>query len=140
MKLRVADEDEPGINLTPMVDVVFNLLVFFMLATTFAERERLLDLELPFASATNTRAPEPRELVINVARDGAVWIDGRSLQGEELTQVLSEAAARDARTLVTIRGDRRGYYDEIVRVLDVCMQAGLENVSLGALTDGQSSR
>jgi biopolymer transport protein ExbD len=134
MKLRVSDEDEPAMNLTPMVDVVFNLLVFFMLATTFAERERMLDLELPFASASNTRAPEPKELVVNVSREGGVWIDGRSLEGDDLVQVLSEAAARDARTMVTIRGDRRGYYNEIVHVLDACMQAGLENVSLGALT------
>ncbi len=137
MKLRVTDEDEPAMNLTPMVDVIFNLLVFFMLATTFAERERLLDLELPFASATNTRQPEPRELVINVARDGGVWIDGRAVAGAELAAVLQGAANRDKNTMVTIRGDRRGYYNEIVHVLDECMQAGLENVSLGALSEDE---
>jgi biopolymer transport protein ExbD len=136
VKLHEFDDDEPLINLTPMIDVVFTLLVFFMLATTFAERERLLDLELPYASNSNSANQKPQELVINVSREGRVWIDGRAMQGEQLAQVLTDAAHRDRRTLVTIRGDRRGYYDEIVHVLDACLQAGLQDVSLGALKDG----
>lgn len=133
MKLRVSDEEEPAMNLTPMIDVVFTLLVFFMLATTFAERERFLDLELPYASNSTARQEQPQELVINVSREGGVWVDGHAMQGEQLAKVLSDAASRDRRTMVTIRGDRRGYYNEVVHVLDECLQAGLENVSLGAL-------
>jgi biopolymer transport protein ExbD len=136
VKLRsIDDSDDPVINLTPMIDVVFTLLVFFMLATTFAERERLLDLQLPYANADNLRKQEPDELVINVSREGGVWVDGRSIEGEQLAQVLSDTAHRDPRTMVTIRGDRRGYYNEIVHVLDACMQAGLQDVSLGALKE-----
>jgi biopolymer transport protein ExbD len=127
-------EDEPAINLTPMIDVVFTLLVFFMLATTFAERERLLDLELPYAaSAADAKKPTPQELVINVAREGKVFVDGKTLEETQLAKVLSDTAQRDRRTMVTIRGDRRGAYDGIVHVLDACLQAGLVDVSLGAL-------
>lgn len=133
MKLDAFPEDEPAINLTPMIDVVFTLLVFFMLATTFAERERLLDLELPYASAATSKKEQPQELVINVAREGKVWVDGKSLEEPQLARVLSDTAHRDRRTMVTIRGDRRGAYDGIVHVLDACMQAGLQDVSLGAL-------
>jgi biopolymer transport protein ExbD len=132
VKLRIPDEDEPAINLTPMVDVVFNLLVFFMLATTFAERERLLDLELPLASS-GERDAGPRELVINVSREGNVVVDGRVLEREQLAQVLADNARRDGRTMVTIRGDRRGYYNGVMDVLDQCMRAGLQDVSLAAL-------
>jgi biopolymer transport protein ExbD len=135
VKLHESEGEEPFINLTPMIDVVFTLLVFFMLATTFAERERLLDLQLPHTSSA-AAANKPQELVINVSREGGVWIDGRSMQGEQLAKVLSDTAQRDRRTMVTVRGDRRGYYNEIVHVLDACMHAGLENVSLGALKDG----
>jgi biopolymer transport protein ExbD len=117
-------EDEPAINLTPMIDVVFTLLVFFMLATTFAERERLLDLELPYAaSAADAKKPTPQELVINVAREGKVFVDGKTLEETQLAKVLSDTAQRD----------RRGAYDGIVHVLDACLQAGLVDVSLGAL-------
>ena len=127
------DEDEPAINLTPMIDVVFTLLVFFMLATKFAERERALDVQLPAASAASEPAPMPRELVINVSRDGAITIDGRTLQGDALHQVLAEAARGTPSMPVTIRGDRRGSYDEIVQVLNECMRVGLSDLSLSTL-------
>jgi biopolymer transport protein ExbD len=136
VKLQKLDEDEPAINLTPMIDVVFTLLVFFMLATTFAERERMLDIQLPFANAANANAAKPQELVINVLRDGSVSIDGRAVQGEQLTRVLSDAARRGPGTLVTVRGDRHGYYNEVVHVLDECRRAGLDNVSLSTLKGG----
>jgi biopolymer transport protein ExbD len=133
VKLQAFPEDDPAINLTPMIDVMFTLLVFFMLATTFAERERMLDVELPFASSAEAADKTPQELVINVAREGKVWIDGRALEGEQLGQVLKDTAEKNRRTAVTIRGDRRVAYDGVVHVLDACMQAGLLDVSLGAL-------
>jgi biopolymer transport protein ExbD len=130
MKLRVLDEDEPAINLTPMIDVIFTLLVFFMLATTFLERERLLDLELPTASHANPSLPNARELVINVAVDGRVWVDGRQVSSDELASVLTETFRRDAATPVTVRGDRRSQLEQVVRVLDECMRVGLANVGV----------
>jgi biopolymer transport protein ExbD len=133
MKLHEIDEDDPTINLTPMIDVVFTLLVFFMLATKFAERERELDVQLPAASAANEPAVTPEELVINVSRDGKVSIDGRALQGESLSRALSDAAQRAPGIPVTVRGDRRGAYDDIVQVLNECMRAGLSNLSLTTL-------
>jgi len=133
MRLSRIDEDEPTINLTPMIDVIFTLLVFFMLATTFAEREKVLDLELPLATTAKSPQPTPLELVINVSRSGVISIDGRALQGDALRRTLSDAARRGSSTLVTVRGDRRGSYDEIVRVLDECMRAGLSNLSLSTL-------
>lgn len=81
-------------------------------------------------------AATPQELVINVSRDGRISIDGRALQGEDLRRVLATAAQRGPRTLVTVRGDRRGAYDEIVQVLDKCMRAGLSNLSLSTLDGG----
>ena len=101
MKLHDNPEDDPTINLTPMIDVVFTLLVFFMLATTFAERERMLDIDLPTASSVESPA---KGLVINVPRDGKIWVDGKSLQGEDLARTLSDASHRDPNTAVTVRG------------------------------------
>ena len=129
-------EEDPAINLTPMIDVVFTLLVFFMLATTFAERERMLDVQLPMANSAEAPSSNPHELVINVSRDGHIWIDGRDLQGDELAKALADAARREPGMLVTVRGDRRGLYNEIVHVLDECMRAGLANLSLSTLESG----
>ena len=130
MKLRESETDEPTINLTPLIDVVFTLLVFFMLATTFLERERLLGLELPTASAPDRSAASLHEIVINVARDGATWVDGREVRGDELGKLLADTARRDPRTPITVRGDRRTFHEEVVRVLDECMRAGLGNLAV----------
>ncbi len=130
MKLHEGDADEPAINLTPMIDVVFTLLVFFMLATTFLERERLLGLELPTASHADRAPVNGRELVINVALDGQMWIDGRRVDASELASVLTETVRRDAATPVTVRGDRRSQLEQVVHVLDECMRVGLANVGV----------
>lgn len=130
MQLRDDESDEPSINLTPMLDVVFTLLVFFMLATTFLERERLLGLELPVASHADAARKQPRELVIEVAHDGGLWIEGRRVDGPALASALRETAARDATTPVTVRGDRRSQLEQVVHVLDECMRFGLANVGV----------
>lgn len=130
MKLHEGEADEPAINLTPMIDVVFTLLVFFMLATTFLERERLLGLELPTASHADRAPVNGRELVINVALDGQMWIDGRRVDASELASVLTETVRRDAATPVTVRGDRRSQLEQVVHVLDECMRVGLANVGV----------
>ncbi len=130
MKLRDTLEDDPTINLTPMIDVIFTLLVFFMLATTFAERERMLDIDLPATSSVEATA---KGLVINVPRDGDIWVDGKSLQAADLSRTLADASRRDPNTAVTVRGDRAGAYERIVSVLDECARAGLSNLSLSTL-------
>lgn len=136
MKLHELESDEPLLNLTPMIDVVFNLLVFFMLATTFLEREQLLDLELPAAAAANAATRPSQELVIEISREGKTWIAGRQVEGTELARLLADAARHDPVRPVTVRGDRRVYHEEVVHVLDECLRAGLSNLALSTREDG----
>jgi biopolymer transport protein ExbD len=125
--------EEPTLNLTPMIDVVFQLLIFFMVATTFLDPERELEVELPEAESGELLAEEQDELVINVRRDGGIVLSGEAVDRERLRQVLAGAAARDPRTPVTIRGDRLVHHESIVGVMDACGSAGLFNLSIGTL-------
>lgn len=136
MKLPDLDSDEPAMNLTPMIDVVFTLLVFFMLATTFLERERLMGLELPVASHADAARKQPRELVIEVDQNGRLWIAGREVDANALAAALRETAERDAATPVTVRGDRRSQLEQVVHVLDECMRLGLANVGVSTREGG----
>ena len=132
MKIRVDDSsEEPAIQLTPLIDVVFNILLFFMLATTFLEREKELGIELP--RARSGAEAVQRELVINVQRDGSVTLDGRTLPMEALLGALAAPARANPRTPVAIRGDRETRHAAIVRVLDACKLAGLSNLAVGTL-------
>jgi biopolymer transport protein ExbD len=122
--------DDESLNLAPMIDVVFLLLIFFMVATTFATLEERMDLELPQAESGETQVEEPRELVLDVTRDGQVFVDGNALDDLALAELLERTARRDPRTPVTVRGDRDIDYGRIVRVLDLARTAGLENAGL----------
>lgn len=134
--MRIQDDDaleEFTLNLTPMIDVVFLLLIFFMVATTFLDPEREIEIELPTADSATVIDHELDELVVNVFEDGSVTLSGRSVGHAELSTALQRAARKDPTTPVTIRGDRRVSHESVVRVLDACGLAGLSNLSVGTL-------
>jgi biopolymer transport protein ExbD len=135
VKIRDAgsNEDEPVLNLTPMIDVVFQLLVFFMVATTFLDPEKEIEIDLPEAVSGTAPEAERTEIIINVFADGRVVLSGAELQPSELLDALKTAAQRDQRTPVTIRGDHITDHGQIVAVMDACGQAGLSNLAIGTL-------
>ena len=133
MQIRDTDaSEELALNLAPMIDVVFLLLIFFMVATTFVDREKELSVELPQADSGESATRELDEIVINLARDGRVFLGQREIPTEELLDSLARTARRDPETPVTIRGDREVYHQHVVAVMDTCRQAGLTN--LGVMT------
>ena len=74
MPLKVAPLEEPQLNLTPMIDVVFNLLIFFMLGTHFADLEREFDVQLPQVAAAQPLTGQPDEIAVNVFADGRILV------------------------------------------------------------------
>lgn len=133
MKLRRREDDEPVLNLTPMIDVVFQLLVFFMVATTFLDPERAIEIALPEASAGEPITDEIKELVINVFADGRMVVGGQDVDDAQLLQTLKAAALSDPDTPVTIRGDGQARHERIVQVMDACQRAGLTQFNVGTL-------
>ncbi|HKJ23634.1 MAG TPA: biopolymer transporter ExbD [Myxococcota bacterium] len=128
--------DEMTLNLTSLIDVVFLLLIFFMVATTFLDPEREIGIELPEASSAELRAESPDEIVINVSREGRLTVGGRVVDRAGLEAELLRAARSDPHTPVTIRGDRLAHHEEIVGVMDACGSAGLSNLAVGTLETG----
>ena len=131
------DDGEAGeelvLNLTPLIDVVFLLLVFFMLTTTFLDPERELEIDLPQAESGAVLEQEDRELVINVFEDGRITLSGDTVDPNALRTRLEQAATSDPDTPVTIRGDKKVQHGDIVGVMDACGLAGLYNLSVGTL-------
>ena len=125
--------EEPALNLTPMIDVVFQLLIFFMVATTFLDPEREMDVELPEAASGDPVEEQLDEIVINVLRDGGLVLSGETIQQEQLYTTLARAAERNPDTPVTIRGDRLVHHESIVGVMDACGAAGLYNLAIGTM-------
>jgi biopolymer transport protein ExbD len=127
------DEDAiGGINLMPMVDVVFLLLVFFLAATTLARDEVELDLRLPEAKSGEPGGPG-RQLVVNVFADGRLVVDGREVTLEALRQKLAAAWQRDREQAVLVRGDHAAQFGAGLQVLDACRLARITKVDFAAL-------
>ena len=125
------------VNLTPLIDVVFLLLIFFMVTTTFLDPERQIDIDLPVAESGGEPDEAVDEIVVNVLEDGSVVVDGRALERDQLLTLLKGAAQHDTETPVTIRGHRRAQHQQVVGVMDACGVAGLSNLSVGTTTEDQ---
>lgn len=130
MRLDPGEPDEGGLSLTPLIDVVFMLLIFFLVATTFAREEVEMDLQLPEAATGDEGTSHL--IVINVKRNGELWIDGRRDTMVGLEQKLKAAARRDKDQEVLIRGDTKAQFGVVAKVLDVCRAAPLTQIAIGA--------
>lgn len=135
MNIREEDWLDEAPNLTPMIDVVFLLLIFFMVTTTFLDPERQIDVELPTAESGSEAQQQPDELIVNVDEDGSIVLEGRTLIYDELVERLKGAALHDPETPITIRGHRRADHQHVVRVMDACGVAGLSNLAVGTTSE-----
>ena len=114
------------LSLTPLIDVVFLLLIFFLVATRFAQEDRELDVVLPSASEARPLIVQPRELFVNIDHQGNYFIDGKTLNGEEVEAVLRQAVANNpVNQSVIIRADKRVQLDYAVLVMNLCNKVGI---------------
>ncbi len=118
-------DSTPTIELTPIIDMVFLLLIFFLVATTFHQTEREMQIALPASESGGPISISLREIVINVKADGALIVSGRSVGEEDLRAIVTEAVARNEGQKVTVRGDREASYAAVARALDICKAAGI---------------
>ncbi len=119
-------ESQLSIEMTPMIDMVFLLLIFFLVATSFHQEEREMQIALPVAQSGGPISVALRELVINVDEQGRIIVSGREISAEDLHGIVVDALAANPEQKVTIRGDRSVAYEAVVRVLDICKTSGLQ--------------
>jgi len=130
---------EPGIrfNITPLIDIVFLLVVFFLAATHLTQNETLEAVELPEASQHESESEEPpRRMIITITLDEKIYLRGKEILPEELDATLlsiDESKRKD--TEVRIRGDHRIPYRIVERVLISCARAGISNVPFAVLNE-----
>ena len=138
MKALNNQEDEYIMSLTPLVDVVFLLLVFFLVSTSFVRREKSIDIKLPVADQAPGQPEPSNSLIVNVHENGLFVADGRMLTGEEeVAQMLYERVQADPKLSVIIRGDRRAVHNDIVRVMNAALSVGIDAVSVAVFETEQ---
>ena len=131
--MRIRDpiqEAEEPFNLVPLTDMVFNLLIFFMAATTFAQVEREMGVRLPKAASFAGMSAVPQQLVINIDQQGRPIVARRAYDLASLGDLLRGVAAKNPRATVVIRADERGLVKGFAQVLDACKRAGVDEARI----------
>jgi len=130
-------EEEFQINLAPLIDVVFLLLIFFMVSTTFSH-ESQLRIKLPEATTTEEPVEEPKNIEINISAEGLYSVRGpsdreaRSLLNDErdtLLRALRDSSAGSTDHVVVIRADRKTPHEAVVRAMDAARRLGLTRIT-----------
>ncbi|MCZ6834242.1 MAG: biopolymer transporter ExbD [Planctomycetota bacterium] len=133
-----SDDSDTSVHmdLTPIIDMVFLLLIFFLVATTFQQTEREMKIALPAASSAGPISSALRELIINIDVEGRIILNGLTVHPDELRSIINDAVSQNADQKVTIRGDQATSYANIVRVLDICKGAGIQEPYLDTVVLG----
>ena len=120
----------PALALTSMLDVIFLLLCFFVTVSVFSQWESEISIKLP--NAKTAEAPErlPGEIIVNLAKDGAISVNSVRLSLEELGARLAKVAKFYPGQPVIIRADKEVRYESLVELIDTCRAAGIWNFSL----------
>jgi biopolymer transport protein ExbD len=136
MRIDLGHDEAPEIGLIPLIDCIFFLLMFFMVATSFKQDkpekpQKELPVVLPAAQASlDVARAAPAPLVLAVDHKGRVYVGDERVTVQGLHDVLKREAARDPQRRIRIDGDEQVPYQHIVRVLDLCQFEGFTNISL----------
>ena len=136
MRIDLGEEEQPEIGLIALIDCIFFLLMFFMVATSFKQQDdqakaKQLPIVLPTSAISldaGQGAPEPLE--IGLGKDGKFYLDGAAVSVGDLRDRLHLEAAANPGRPVRIDGDRRAAYQDVVHLLDLLQFEHLTNVSL----------
>ena len=130
MPLKTYQDELPSINLTPMLDIVFNLIIFFVVGTRFIGAESKLPVQVPEVADAGKLSPAEEKHVVNVYRDGQVSLNDKFLTTVQLRQELEAARTRCPSLSVIVRGDGEGTFQNVAAVLNACRQAGVADMGI----------
>ena len=127
---RRQQDDDLRLELTSMTDIVFLLLIFFMVSTTFVDLNRQLDIQLPDTPAAEQAPPETQRYVVELSAQNTLRLDGVEIPLSELTSRLRQGAGDARRRAVEIRADKRLPYGRVIDVLGRVRQANIQDIAV----------
>ncbi|MBT8047372.1 MAG: biopolymer transporter ExbD [Xanthomonadales bacterium] len=132
MKLQHHAKEDPTVDLTSLIDVVFLLLIFFMVSTTF-ERQALMKVDLPEASVVEDRTEIPESLELVIDEEGRMFLNDQRLIDSEARTIqaaIEQAAGENREIPLILRADRMTSHHHVVTAMDVAAQMGFSNLSI----------
>ncbi|GIT28190.1 MAG: hypothetical protein Ct9H300mP1_02360 [Planctomycetaceae bacterium] len=130
MRLPEENRGNDGPDLTPVIDVVFLLLIFFLVATEYHQEERELEVVLPEVTQAQPLAMS-KELIVNITKGGIFKVAGRDYNEQQLYQVIREAKENNPQMTALIRGDGESALRYAVRVMGMCNKVEMKSPDCG---------
>ena len=130
MKILTREEDTHGLKIAPLIDIVFLLLIFFLVATTFYEAEKDILIKLAEATEGEDREKSTKILVVNVRKSGVIVINQIVKTIDQLEELLVSAKEEHSDLVVVVRCDKHMYHKHFVRVLNLCEKVGVTGVAV----------
>jgi biopolymer transport protein ExbD len=133
MKRKRQVDDDPGINITPMLDVVFIMLIFFIVTTSFV-RETGLDITPPSSMPPGEMEPDTRPIVVRIDRSGVISVKGRMVEPRAVQANLEREKAEKPLSPLIVAADPDADTEALVTVLDAARSVGIETVNVATST------
>ena len=124
-----ADEDESAIDITPMLDVVFIMLIFFIVTATFV-KEAGIDVNRPDAATAVKQ--EQENILVAISADNEIWIDRRRVDIRSVRPNIERLHAENPQGSVVIQADKDSRTETLIKVMDAARSAGVFNVAIAA--------
>ncbi|MEX2122554.1 MAG: biopolymer transporter ExbD [Woeseia sp.] len=137
MKLSTRSRPEPGVNLTPLIDCVFLLLIFFMVSTSFV-RQSQITIRLPEAENTAMVDQPPEQIDVMITDQGTYFVNGRELinnRPETIRNALQKVSAGNTKLPLTISADANARHQHVVTAMDVAGRLGFVRISIATVDD-----
>ena len=130
MNFTKQNSELPGFQITPMLDVVFLLLTFFVTTSIYSQWENEIDIQLPTAETGVIPDRLPGEIIINIAQDGRVSVNQQDLTLDALKARLDRLSRYFPGQPVVLRADKETKYEHLIKVIDTCRKADIWNFSM----------
>ncbi len=128
-KNRNSDQEEATIDMTPMLDIVFIMLIFFIVTTSFV-KEAGIDVNRP--QATQATQKKSANIFVAVRENGEIWMDKRMVDVERVAANIEKMLAEQPTDMVVVQADKAARHGLVVKVMDQIKAAGIEKISIAA--------
>jgi len=132
MAIRRNSSEDASINLTPMIDVVFLLVIFFMVGSKFRDADSRVDVNVPAAGRMRAMSRVPDERVVSVDASGNVTLDDKPMTTDEVTETLRGQQAAYPALRVAVRGDADVKHSRMMEVLHAVRSSGVKQIGMSS--------
>ena len=130
MKIKLQNESEPEISMSPLIDCVFLLLIFFLVAGMTKVKNKDISIDLPGSSSAVRMRPDDKQIVVGIDRSGGLYWEGKPCSTNYIHQSLRETGLVNPSQRIRIDLDRHVPFGRFVEVMDACQFYNLSNVGI----------